>query len=92
MIGCSLLQVARENPDVSPAPSVVFEEFGDSFNFKLFVYYDTTRDVQTDLRVAILEAFHDAGCAKWRISHKKARVQSRTREVPAPLESVSGLQ
>ncbi len=61
-----LLKVARENPDVlsTPAPAAVFEDFGESFNFKLFVYYDTNKDIQTDLRVAILEAFHSSGFRK----------------------------
>ncbi len=65
-VRAALLQVARENPDVlsAPAPSAVFEDFGDSFNFKLFVYYDTSKDIQSDLRVAILEAFHRAGFRK----------------------------
>ncbi len=85
-----LLKVARESPDVlsTPAPAAVFEDFGESFNFKLFVYYDTNKDIQTDLRVAILEAFHSSGFAKWlicrttRSSIAHASVVATTTEAP----------
>jgi small-conductance mechanosensitive channel len=62
-----LLAVAKDNPDVmtTPEPSVDFEEFGaDSLNFKLYACtYNLARNmsVRTDLRIAILEAFQQAG-------------------------------
>lgn len=62
-----LLKVARDNPNVmtAPEPFVDFEEFGaDSLNFKLHAFtYDLTRNVsvRTDLRIAILDAFKQAG-------------------------------
>jgi small-conductance mechanosensitive channel len=61
-----LLKVAQDNPNVmaTPAPSVVFEEFGDNFTFKLYVFHDLHKEVGTDLRMAILEAFHEAGFRK----------------------------
>ena len=61
-----LLKVAQDNPNVlkTPAPSVVFEDFGESFSFKLYVCYDLNKDVGTDLRMAILEAFHEEGFRK----------------------------
>ena len=61
-----LLKVARENTNVvlAPAPSVALEDFGDSLNFKLYVFYDVEQDVGTDLRIAILEALHEAGVRK----------------------------
>jgi small-conductance mechanosensitive channel len=61
-----LLKVAQDNPHVlaMPAPSAVLEDFGDNFLFKLHVYCDTDRDVQTDLRLAILDALHAAGLRK----------------------------
>jgi small-conductance mechanosensitive channel len=62
-----LLKVAKENTNVmtTPAPAVDFEDFGaDSLNFKLYAYtYDlaSNMSVRTDLRIAILEAFKQAG-------------------------------
>lgn len=62
-----LLEVARSNPNVmtAPEPFVDFEEFGaDSLNFKLYAFtYDLGRNVgtRTDLRIAILDAFRQAG-------------------------------
>ena len=35
-----------------------------NFTFKLYVFYDLNKDVGTDLRMAILEAFHEAGFRK----------------------------
>jgi potassium efflux system protein len=64
-----LLKVAQDNPNVMtmPAPSVEFEEFGaDSLNFKLYAFvYDLNKagSTSTDLRIAILEAFNEAGIA-----------------------------
>ena len=48
----------------TPTPSVAFEDFGESFNFKLYVFYDVSKDVETDLRIAILDALHEAGLRK----------------------------
>jgi small-conductance mechanosensitive channel len=64
-----LLKVAKDNPNLmtTPAPSVDFEEFGaDSLNFKLYAFvYDLNKagSTSTDLRIAILEAFNEAGIA-----------------------------
>ncbi|MFL6795955.1 MAG: mechanosensitive ion channel family protein [Xanthobacteraceae bacterium] len=64
-----LLKLAQEHPNVmrSPAPAVELEDFGaDSLNFKLcaFVYDLTTAaGTSTDLRIAVLDAFKDAGIA-----------------------------
>jgi potassium efflux system protein len=64
-----LLQVAQAHPAVmrTPAPVVNFEEIGsDSLEFKLYAFvYDlnTSGSTRTDLRIAILDAFHDAGIA-----------------------------
>jgi potassium efflux system protein len=62
-----LIKVAKDNPRVMsvPEPFVDFEEFGaDSLNFKLYAFtHDLTKNVatRTDLRIAILEAFKQAG-------------------------------
>jgi potassium efflux system protein len=62
-----LLKVANNNPNVMtiPEPFVDFEDFGeDSLNFKLYAFtYDLKQNVgtRTDLRVAILDAFKQAG-------------------------------
>jgi potassium-dependent mechanosensitive channel len=62
-----LLKVAQDHLNVmtSPAPYVDFEDFGDNaLQFKLCAYiYDLTKgtSTRTDLRIAILEAFHAAG-------------------------------
>jgi potassium efflux system protein len=64
-----LLKVAQDNPNVmaTPAPSVDFEDFGpDSLNFKLYAFvHDLTKggSTSTDLRIAILDAFNEAGIA-----------------------------
>ena len=64
-----LLEVAQDNSNVmaTPAPSVDFEEFGaDSLNFKLYAFvYDLNKagSTSTDLRIAILDAFNEAGIA-----------------------------
>ena len=51
----------------TPAPSVDFEEFGaDSLSFKLYAFvYDLNKagSTSTDLRIAILDAFNEAGIA-----------------------------
>ncbi|MFZ1108088.1 MAG: mechanosensitive ion channel domain-containing protein [Rhodomicrobium sp.] len=62
-----LLKVAQDNLNVmtSPEPFVDFEEFGaDAMNFKLYAYIgdlNKSMGTRTDLRIAILEAFHAAG-------------------------------
>jgi potassium efflux system protein len=64
-----LLQVAQAHPAVmrTPAPVVNFEEIGsDSLEFKLYAFVhdlNTSGSTRTDLRIAILDAFHDAGIA-----------------------------
>jgi potassium efflux system protein len=61
-----LLNVAQGNPNVTtaPAPSVELEAFGaDSLEFKLYAFIDLNNGVgtSTDLRIAILDAFDEAG-------------------------------
>ncbi|MDX2263696.1 MAG: DUF3772 domain-containing protein [Hyphomicrobiales bacterium] len=62
-----LLKVARDNGHVmtDPAPFVYFEDFGsDALNFKLYAYVyniNSSLGVRTDLRIAILRAFREAG-------------------------------
>jgi len=61
-----LLKVAHDNPDVmtTPAPTVELEEFpADSLEFKLYAFIDLNKGggIGTDLRIAILDAFDDAG-------------------------------
>ena len=64
-----LLKIAQDNPNVmaTPAPSVDLDEFGaDSLNFKLCAFvYDLSKagSTSTDLRIAILDAFNEAGIA-----------------------------
>jgi potassium efflux system protein len=63
-----LLKVAQDNPNIltAPAPSVELEEFGaDSLDFKLYAFIDLNKggSTSTDLRIAILDAFDDAGIA-----------------------------
>jgi small-conductance mechanosensitive channel len=64
-----LLQVAQDHPDVlkTPAPFVDLKEFAaSSLSFMLYAYIDdltkATR-IHTDLSMAILDAFGDAGIA-----------------------------
>ncbi|MBC8049387.1 MAG: mechanosensitive ion channel family protein [Chitinophagales bacterium] len=62
-----LLQVARANGHVmtDPAPFVYFEDFGsDALNFKLYAFVyniNSSLGVRTDLRIAIMKAFREAG-------------------------------
>ena len=62
-----LLEVARDHPSVMamPEPFVHFEEFAaDSLNFKLYAFVDDigkAASTSTDLRMAILDAFDEAG-------------------------------
>ena len=64
-----LLQVAQAHPAVmrAPAPVVDFEDIGgDALQFKLYAFvYDLNASgtVRSDLRMAILDAFHAAGIA-----------------------------
>jgi potassium-dependent mechanosensitive channel len=63
-----LVKVAQDHPDVLtlPAPSVDFEDFGlDGLSFKLYAYIDLDAggSATTNLRIAILEAFQEAGIA-----------------------------
>jgi potassium-dependent mechanosensitive channel len=61
-----LLKVAQDHPSVQtlPAPSYDFEDFGvDGLTFKLYAFVDLRAggNVTADLRIAILEAFQEAG-------------------------------
>ncbi len=64
-----LQQVAKAHPAImrTPAPFIDFEDFGaGTFDFKLYAFiYDlnTSGSTRTDLRLAILDAFHAAGIA-----------------------------
>ena len=64
----TLLKVAQDNPNVmtTPAPSVDFDFGADTLNFKLYAFvYDLNKggSTSTDLRIAILDAFNEAGIA-----------------------------
>jgi potassium-dependent mechanosensitive channel len=64
----TLLKVAQDNPDVMtmPAPSVDFDFGADTLNFKIYAFvYDLNKggSTSTDLRIAILDAFNEAGIA-----------------------------
>jgi hypothetical protein len=61
-----LLKVAQDNHNVmtAPAPSVELEHFeADSLQFQLYAFIDLHKGgtTSTDLRIAILDAFDDAG-------------------------------
>jgi potassium-dependent mechanosensitive channel len=65
-IRATLLKVARDNPDVmaAPAASVDFEFGADTLNFKLYAFVDDLKkggDTSMELRLAILDAFSEAG-------------------------------
>jgi len=67
-VRATLLKVAQDNPDVmtTPAASVDFDFGADSLNFKLYAFaYDLNKggSASTDLRIAILDAFNEAGIA-----------------------------
>src|SRR5499427_6877443 len=86
-----LLKAAQDNPNImgAPAPSVDLDEFGaDSLNFKLYAFvYDLTKagGTGTDLRIAILDAFHEAGIAMpLRQTDVTLRNTDWLREVAAP--------
>jgi potassium-dependent mechanosensitive channel len=75
-----LLKVAQDHPDVLtlPAPFVDLEDFGlDGLIFKLYAYIDLDAggSATTDLRIAILEAFQEAGIA---IPSRQAEVTLQT--------------
>jgi potassium efflux system protein len=75
-----LLKVAQDHPNVLtlPAPSVDFEDFClDGLNFKLYAFIDLDAggSATTDLRIAILEAFQEAGIA---IPSRQAEVTLQT--------------
>ena len=64
----TLLKVAQDNPNVmtTPAASVDFDFGADSLNFELYAFvYDLNKggSTSTDLRIAILDAFNEAGIA-----------------------------
>jgi len=64
----TLLKVAKDNADVmtTPAPSVDFDFGADTLNFKVYAFVDDLSkggSTSTDLRIAILDAFNEAGIA-----------------------------
>jgi potassium-dependent mechanosensitive channel len=67
LVRATLLKVAHDNPDVlrTPEPLVELKEFGAaSINFVLYAYIDDITQsvrVRTELSIAILDAFADAG-------------------------------
>jgi potassium efflux system protein len=67
-VRATLLKVARDNPDVmaTPPASVDFEFGADTLNFKLYAFVDDLNkggNTSIDLRIAILDAFSEAGIA-----------------------------
>jgi small-conductance mechanosensitive channel len=66
-VRATLLKVARDNPDVMATPAASVDEFGaDTLNFKLYAFVDDLNkggDTSIDLRIAILDAFSEAGIA-----------------------------
>jgi potassium-dependent mechanosensitive channel len=67
-VRATLLKVAQDNPDVvtTPAPSVDFDFGADTLNFKVYAFVDDINkggSTSTDLRIAILDAFNEAGIA-----------------------------
>jgi potassium efflux system protein len=67
-VRATLLKVAQDNPDVmtTPAPSVDFDFGADTLNFKVYAFVDDLSkggSTSTDLRIAILDAFNEAGIA-----------------------------
>jgi potassium-dependent mechanosensitive channel len=78
-----LLKVAQAHPSVLtlPAPSFDFEDFGpDGLTFKLYAFVDLREggNVAADLRIAILEAFQEAGI---QIPSRQAEVTLQTIDV-----------
>jgi potassium-dependent mechanosensitive channel len=67
-VRATLLKVAQDNPHVmtTPAPSVDFDFGTDTLNFKVYAFVDDLNkggSTSTDLRIAILDAFNEAGIA-----------------------------
>ncbi len=67
-VRATLLKVAQDDPDVmtTPAPSVDFDFGADTLNFKVYAFVDDLSkggSTSTDLRIAILDAFNEAGIA-----------------------------
>src|SRR4029077_11938943 len=67
-VRATLLKVAQDNPNVMtmPAPSVDFDFGADALNFNLYAFVDDLNkggSTSTDLRIAILDAFNEAGIA-----------------------------
>jgi potassium efflux system protein len=63
-----LLKVAQDNASVmtTPAPSIDFDFGADTLNFKLYAFVDDLNkggSTSVDLRIAILDAFNEAGIA-----------------------------
>src|SRR5262249_45536726 len=92
-----LLEAAQANAPVisAPAASAELEEFGaDSLNFKLYAFvYDLTKagSTSTELRIAILEAFKEAGIAiPVRQTDVTLRNMDGLREVLAPSVAAPG--
>jgi small-conductance mechanosensitive channel len=78
-----LLKVAQNHSSVLtlPAPSFDFEDFGvDGLTFKLYAFVDLSAggNVAADLRIAILEAFQEAGIT---IPSRQAEVTLQTIDV-----------
>jgi small-conductance mechanosensitive channel len=85
-----LLKVAHENPNVitTPAPTVELADFGeDSLAFKLYAFIDLNKGggTSTDLRIAILDAFDEAGIKKYASDSHTGRTS--TTGTPTPLLS-----
>ncbi|MBV9530227.1 MAG: mechanosensitive ion channel family protein, partial [Bradyrhizobium sp.] len=88
-----LLKVAQDNPNVmtTPAPSADFDFGADGLNFKLYAFiYDLNKggSTSTDLRIAILDAFNEAGLVPFRQADATAQNIDWLREAVA--EYVSG--
>jgi potassium efflux system protein len=67
-VRATLLKVAQDNPHVmtTPTPSVDFDFGTDTLNFKVYAFVDDLNkggSTSTDLRIAILDAFNEAGIA-----------------------------
>jgi small-conductance mechanosensitive channel len=82
-----LLKVAHENPNVItlPAPSVELADFGeDSLAFKLYAFIDLNKGAGTgtDLRIAILDAFDEAGIKKYTSDAHNERTSTTGTPIP----------
>ena len=88
-----LLEVAHKNPNVirTPAPTVELENFGeDSLEFKLYAFIDLSKrgGTSTDLRIAILDAFDEAGIKKYFSDAHNGRTS--TTGTPSPRHPAEG--